>query len=401
METMTPLRGRPVIRNARGNMRLLIVSHSCAQSSNQRLYEELQFLTGWEITLALPADWEDEFGNTLDQMPLDALGARARKIPVLMNGNIILHIYRQRWGKFLRDGRFNAIYVNHEPYALATAQVCWANLRQRCPAPFGFYSCQNITKNYPPPFSILERMVYRHSKFAFPITRAVAEVLRAKGYAGAATVCALPVVVEAYFPRGRDEDERLIPREPGQTVIGYVGRVVEAKGMRTLAGAMGCLSDLPWKLVVIGSGDFSEEFLRIMESHGLAGRVTFAGYVPHTETPRYLSAFDLLVLPSETQPNWKEQFGRAITEAMACGTAVVGSDSGEIPNLIRSSGGGLVFPERNVKELADALRTMMTDPQFRQKCAEDGKAWTLARVSLKGIAETMAATLDRAASPLR
>lgn len=375
-------------------MRLLVVSHSCAQAPNQRIYSELQTLTGWEITLAIPEDWKDEFGNTLNQTPLADLAHRTHKIPVLLNGNIILHIYRKGWGRFLRRSAFDAIYLNHEPYALATAQVCWANLRQTRPAPFGFYSCQNILKKYPPPFSIMERMVYDHSQFAFPITTAVTEVLRAKNYRGIATECALPVDVDACLPRGREANEALLPRQPGEIVIGYVGRVIEAKGLRTLARSLAQIADLRWKLVIIGAGDFEEDFKKMMRDHGLEERVIFTGYVPHKEAPRYLSAFDVLVLPSETQPNWKEQFGRVITESLACGTPVIGSDSGEIPNLIRSSGGGMVFPERDAGSFGQALRTLITDETLRKELAEKGREWTVRNVSLRGVAEKMASTLD-------
>ena len=44
------------------------------------------------------------------------------------------------------------------------------------------------------------------------------------------------------------------------------------------------------------------------------------------------------MLPSLTRPNWKEQFGRVLVEAMACGVPVVGSDSGEIPRVIGEAG---------------------------------------------------------------
>ena len=43
-------------------------------------------------------------------------------------------------------------------------------------------------------------------------------------------------------------------------------------------------------------------------------------------------------MPSRTLPNWKEQFGRVIIEAMACGVPVVGSDSGAIPDVIGDAG---------------------------------------------------------------
>ncbi len=377
-------------------MKLLVVSHSCATAANQRLYGELAALTGWTIHLIVPAFWKDEFGNALDEAPWHELSGRVDKVPVLANGSIILHAYRKRWSRFLQREKFDAIYVNHEPYAIATGQICLANLRQSVPSAFGFYSCQNIRKTYPLPFSALEKMVYRHSVFAFPITTAVAEVLREKGYQGTSTVCALPLDPGHYAPRGGEADRALLPRAPGETIIGYVGRLVEPKGLRTLAAALNEIRDLAWKIVLIGTGEFENGFRALMDGHGLAGRTEFLGYVPHDETPRYLSAFDLLVLPSETQPNWKEQFGRVITESLACGTAVIGSDSGEIPNLIRASGGGLVFPERDAAEFAAALRAMIEDPALRQTCAATGMNWTRENVSLHAIAQQMAATIKKA-----
>lgn len=377
-------------------MKLLVVSHSCATAANQRLYGELAALTGWNIRLIIPAFWKDEFGNALDEAPWQELSGKVEKVPVLANGNIILHAYRRRWKAFLAREKFDAIYVNHEPYAIATGQICLANLRQAHPAAFGFYSCQNIRKNYPFPFSSLEKMVYRHSGFAFPITPAVADVLREKGYQGRSTVCALPLDPDHYSPRGSQAGHALVPRAPGETIIGFVGRLVEPKGLRTLAAALHEIRDLPWKLVLIGTGEFESGFRALMEGQGLASRTEYLGYVPHDETPRYLSAFDILVLPSETQPNWKEQFGRVITESLACGTAVIGSDSGEIPNLIRASGGGLVFPERDAKQFAAALRAMIEDPGLRQTCSETGRRWTCDHVSLQAIAQQMAATIQQA-----
>lgn len=374
-------------------MKLLVASHSCATATNQQLYAELESLTGWDLTLVIPADWRDEFGNTLDQPPYHALKGRVVKVPVLANGNIILHAYRKRWSAFLRDEKPDAIYVNHEPYAVATAQICLAARRE---ATFGFYSCQNIRKIYPPPFAQMERMVYRRSRFAFPITEAVAEVLREKGFHGENRVCALPLDPGLYTPRGESADHRLLPRSPGETVIGYVGRLVESKGLRTLAGALALVRDLPWRLVLIGKGEFEGEFRALLEKDGLSGRAEFLGYVPHEETPAYLSAFDLLVLPSETQPNWKEQFGRVITEAMASETAVIGSDSGEIPHLINAAGGGMIFPERDISALAGALREMMLHPEARQTLAASGRNWVKEHVSLRAVARKMAATIERA-----
>ncbi len=70
------------------------------------------------------------------------------------------------------------------------------------------------------------------------------------------------------------------------------------------------------------------------ERLGIRDRVRFEGAVPPERVPGLLHQLDVLVLPSRTRANWTEQFGRILVEAMACEVAVVGSSSGEIPNVI-------------------------------------------------------------------
>jgi glycosyltransferase involved in cell wall biosynthesis len=376
-------------------MRLLIVSHSCVTPINQRIYAEIRRLTGWDFTLLVPKMWKDEFGNVLQATNWPGFDVNLVKAPVLRSGNIIFHAYRLNLKRLLSERRYDAIYVNHEPYGIATAQLCWANYCYTR-IPFGFYSCQNIRKDYPPPFGWMERMVYRSSRFAFPITETVGEVLRTKGYKGDLTVCPLPFDPGLYHPYSQEEIPPVLQKKGNELLIGYVGRIVEAKGLRTLIKALEQVPRAGWKLAVVGTGPFDCEFRELIQSAGLTDHVLHLGFVPHEETPRYLAAFGLLVLPSETQPNWKEQFGRVLIEALACGTPVVGSDSGEIPNLISSSGGGIVFPERDAEAFAEALKRMISDQTLRLICAEKGRQWALRNASLPAVGAKMAEAIARA-----
>jgi glycosyltransferase involved in cell wall biosynthesis len=376
-------------------VRLLIVSHSCVTPINQQIYAEIRKLTGWDFTLLVPETWKDEFGNVIQATNWPGFDVNLIKVPVHRTGNIIFHAYRISLKRLLSEGRYDVIYVNHEPYGVATAQLCWGNYRYSR-VPFGFYSAQNIRKDYPPPFGWLERAVYRSSRFAFPVTEAVAEVLRSKGYKGDLIVCPLPFDPQLYYPYPKDETPPILQKTGKELLIGYVGRIVEAKGLRTLVKALEQLPRADWKLAVVGTGPFDSEFTELIKSSDLMGQVLRLGFVPHIETPRYLAAFDLLVLPSETQPNWKEQFGRVLIEALACGTPVIGSDSGEIPNLVSSSGGGLVFHERNAEALADALKRMIKDRNLREICADKGRQWALKNVSLQAVGAKMAEAIERA-----
>ena len=374
---------------------VLVVSHECVTLLNQQIYAEVQRLTGWSFSLVLPAVWRDEFGNSLKPAIHPDLDAELVTAPVLLNGNIILHSYRFNFRRFLKQRNFDLIYVNHEPYAMSTAQVCWANL-QTVKLPFGFHSCQNIYKKYPIPFLWLERMVYRSSSFAFPITEAVERVLRQKGFRREIGLCPFPFDPSLYHPLPELERQGLLPRAAGEVVIGYVGRIVEQKGLQTLIEALARLPQSNWKLVVIGTGPFEPTFDELVSRHRLTERVTRLGYVAHDVTPQYLGAMDILVLPSETRPNWKEQFGRVLIEAMACGTCVLGSDSGEIPTLINASGGGRVFPEANPEALADVLQQLIADRNQRESFARIGGAWANKTVSLPAVATSVSEVMEGA-----
>ena len=98
--------------------------------------------------------------------------------------------------------------------------------------------------------------------------------------------------------------------------------------------------------------------------------------VPHDKVPEYLNAMDLLVAPSQTTPWWKEQFGRMLIEAMACGVPVIGSDSGEIPYVIGDA--GMVVSDVDVAGWARAIATLVESP--------DRRAWLVPPVSSELIA---------------
>ncbi len=76
-------------------------------------------------------------------------------------------------------------------------QWCLANKRYGS-VPFGFFSCQNLVKRYPPPFRQGEAWVYRNSSFFFPITQAVDDAHRMKGYRGPSTILPLGYDPEIY-----------------------------------------------------------------------------------------------------------------------------------------------------------------------------------------------------------
>jgi glycosyltransferase involved in cell wall biosynthesis len=94
---------------------------------------------------------------------------------------------------------------------------------------------------------------------------------------------------------------------------------------------------------------------------------------------------DCLVLPSRTTKKWKEQFGRVLIEAMACEVPVIGSDSGEIPNVIGES--GLIFKEGDVDDLASKLKLLITNMDLRVELAGKGRQRVLKHFTQEKVAK--------------
>lgn len=210
------------------------------------------------------------------------------------------------------------------------------------------------------------------------------EVLRRKGYQGpAAVIPQFGVDPSVYRPLERQCSEGA-GAGAGTFTIGYLGRLVEEKGLLVLLHALAQM-DGDWRLEVVGGGPLESRMVAVARDLGIRQRVVFGAGVPSARVPELLNDWDCLVLPSLTRVNWKEQFGRVLVEAMACQVPVVGSDSGEIANLVGDA--GLIVPEGNVGALAGALRRLRDDPVLCASLGMAGRARVLARYTQQKIAE--------------
>lgn len=345
--------------------------------------------------MVLPSFWKNEYGSFYQSELIDGFDAELITAPVLMNGSVPLHAYRIFAKRLLRDRRPNVVYSHNEPYSLSTFQWCHASASNDR-MPFGFFSCQNIVKRYPLPFRWGESWVYRNSSFAFPITLSVDEVHRQKGYRGPSTILPLGFDPKRYFSANDITHRHMSGSRPFR--LAFVGRVVEEKGLLTLVRALGQVTDHDWRLIVVGSGPYEQSVKDELALLGIADRVEWRGFLPHDQVASFYESVDALVLPSEGRPNWKEQFGRVLVEALACGTPVVGSDSGEIPHIIRASGGGLVFKEGDIESCAGALRLMIGNTSARAEMAVNGNVYVNENYALPKLADRFADQIEAVAN---
>ena len=357
-------------------MRVLIVSKILVVAAYRRKLDEIAARPEVErLVVVTPPAWQEPGGRKLCLEPSrDRPSYELRIEPIWFNGSYHLFLW-PHLARALRDVRPDVVHIDEEPYNLATAHGTW--LAARLGVPSLFFTWQNLLRRYPPPFSWFESSVFRRSAHAIAGSAEALRVLRAKGYAGPGSVIPQFGVDPKLFSPGD-------PPRAGPPVIGFIARLVEEKGVLLLLDALAGLSG-PWRLHVIGSGPLEARARRRAARLGLAGRITWEPGIPSTQVPERLRTFTLLVQPSLTRRHWKEQFGRAIVEAMACGVPVIGSASAEIPNVIGDA--GLVVPEGDPSALRNAIGHLLDDPALRHVLAQRGRARALACYTHQRIAE--------------
>lgn len=341
----------------------------------QKKLEEMAAASDLELLVVVPPKWVEGRVGTLELDRLFTTGYELEVQRMAFNGRHHLHFYPDL-RKVVERFQPELIHIDEEPYNLVAAQA--TRLARRVGAKTIFFTWQNLYRRYPPPFRLFELYAYRNADAAIAGNADAVEVLRRKGFGK-------PVEIIPQF--GVDPDifspSTSPPPSDQPITIGYYGRLVPEKGVDTLIDAIALLPQHP-RLVIVGAGESLDALKERAAQRGLGDRVSFRGTMPSAQIPSFLHELDIVVVPSLTRPNWKEQFGRVIIEAMSCGVAVVGSDSGEIPNVIGDA--GLTFPEGDVAALTTQLGRLLADPALLAHYSSAGRQRVLDNYTQRQVA---------------
>jgi len=373
-------------------MRVLFAGHALTVPLNQVLCCEIE-RRGVELTVLAPAEWEASVGGARPFARHGDLRAETVLRPVRFSGKMQLHYYR---GLTPRDlpWKPDLIFADEEAYGLVTYQLL--RLARKLGVPLVFRTNQNILRHYPPPFAWTERAVHEYAAAAVPCAEACSEVLRAKGYRGRLEVIGFGIDPAVTRPWPTAEVRARLGIPPESFVVGFMGRFTASKGPMDVVEA--CLElhrrGADFHVLMIGAGDQEAELKARAE--GLpAGRAIFPGIVPHGKgAAEHLGCMDACVVPSRTTPSWREQFGRVIIEAMAAGAPVIGSDSGNVPVLVRETGGGRVFPEGDAQALAAEIEALMQDRELARRLGAAGQEYVNREYTFGRLAERMVGVFE-------
>lgn len=385
-------------------IRLLVISPPCHQPVNRAIYRELAMKHGIRLHLVVPkrlfvgSQWREtpcgEESPPYELSMLEIAGTHGRL--QRMHG---LEELAAKW-------KPTHVLVDNDPATLMTRQAAKA-----CPgAEVWALTAENLTPRYLRDFLtgvksrspsriagpmltwLMRRLVHPLVDRVFTLSSDGTRVMEKMG----CQATQIPLGFDpALFYIQPVEKVAATRAKLGltQRTVGYFGRLTPEKGLHLLLEALAQLQDLQWSFLVDHFSDYQTDYTRELqakiETLGLRSRVVYFD-AKHDEMPDYMNAADIVVLPSLSTPKWKEQYGRVLPEAMACGKVVVGSDSGAIPELV--SAYGHIFSEGNVNALAATLRDLLTRFDLKKE-GETASAYAHEQLSIKRQAEIWAGLL--------
>jgi len=161
------------------------------------------------------------------------------------------------------------------------------------------------------------------------------------------------------------------PYKDRPLLIGYIGRMSAEKGVQHFVRALPAIlsnhQDL--RVLIGGDGQLKQAIETSLQEMGVTDRVDLPGWISHEDLPKYLNQLRLLVLPSYT-----EGLPNIMLEAMACGTPVLATPVGAIPDVIRDGETGFIMEDNSPECIARNVMRALNDPDL-EEVAERGRRY--------------------------
>jgi len=362
-------------------MRVLFVSHSSVVDVYQDKLRWIAQNNDIELTALLPEEYL-EGGRIVKAYRGD--GTYTVKTHRSRFGNKAKqHAWHFAWlGRTIQKLKPDIIHLEEEPESFVTHQIIRKSLAVKRKPRIVLFSWRNMRvpfEHWPwwHPKGVLQNTLQHmnlpHVDHLLVGTHESEPLFREIGFHGPIDI--IPqygVNPDHYSPTAfRPEFRRSLNIADNAIVVGFVGRVLQMKGLDTLVDAVGGIDRADVHLVIVGRGDYTSEVQQRAEKLGMSGRFHVVENVTASDIPVAMTSMDMLCIPSLTAPHWKEQFGRVIIEAMACGVPVIGSTSGEIPYVIGDA--GHICREGSVDDFRSAITALIESREERQRLAHLGK----------------------------
>jgi len=297
--------------------------------------------------------------------------------------------FKERILRELLFGRVATRYINKEGFDIVHANTAWVGFTLALHKNIGGLRSQGLVYTGHNPLwpedkvhmgekivRLVESYAIRSADIVIALNKTMYKALTTKAKVDPGKTIIVPNGVDIEFFRPGIKDEHVLSRYglEEQNYILFVGRVSPEKGVHILLQAFKHIAnEFPnrFKLVIVGpitgtfnsarSSSYAEAMMRYAREE-LGERVVFTGAVEKNSLRTLYSNAYCFVLPSLA-----EAFGMVLLEAMASGTAPIGSTAGGIPDIIIDGVNGLLFRKGDWKDLANKMLMLIADKNLRNK----------------------------------
>ena len=364
---------------------MLVIDKTAVLESVRERWDRLGRTPGLNVGLLVPEQWVENYTpmrfEDSGNYSWDAVVGK-----VLFPGKEASGMYRTGLGKAFRKFRPDVVMMMEESFSLFALQTLIAARIHAPRARLIFYSnnvtsYNHFTYRLGPLYKLIGRWVTPRFDVGLCVNDLAANVLKATGYDVQVRKLFYGINERLFYPRSKEEARAELGLPSDVPVFLYAGRFLELKGIQDLIRAFEQVcKERPqqdMRLLLVGDGDYAGELQSLAASGSFRERIEFRRTVSLEQMPALMSAADAFVLPSRKEIN--EQFGRVNIEAMLCGTTIIGSTSGGIPEAIGD--GGFLFDAGDVGQLANVLGLVLDGADEVAQRREKGKEQALAGYS--------------------
>jgi glycosyltransferase involved in cell wall biosynthesis len=203
-------------------------------------------------------------------------------------------------------------------------------------------------------FELILIAIYRHANWIIAIDKLCLAKAIKNGARKKTTLLMNAIDTQEFRPNKayRIQTRHRFEVKPNQYSILFVGRIVKTKGPDRLLKCIPFLkcAGLPFHIFFAGEGSYMHHLKNYVQKNKYSDYVTLLGQVPHEKLAYYYNMADVVALPSDM-----EGVPMVVLESLACGTPVVASSVGGIPDIITHGHNGILIDHLSTENIAGSI----------------------------------------------